>query len=215
MKQKLSIFCAAALLLAACNNEKKTEEGKTNPEATATGEVKKETAPMLDSATKMQNMIAYGTPGAMHKMMASWDGNWSSEVKFWMAPDAPPSTMQSKAVNKMINNGLIQLSTHTGSWDGMPFNGVSQTGYDNHRGIFWSTWYDNFGSGLMYCEGPWDEATKTINLKGKMTDPESKQQIEFRETMKIVDDNTQVMEQYITHDGKEMKSMEITFKRTK
>ncbi|MBK6936258.1 MAG: DUF1579 family protein [Chitinophagaceae bacterium] len=67
----------------------------------------------------------------------------------------------------------------------------------------------------MYCEGPWDEANKTINLKGKMTDPESKQLIDFRETMKIVDDNTQIMEQYITHDGKEIKSMEITFKRTK
>jgi len=48
-----------------------------------------------------------------------------------------------------------------------------------------------------------------------LTDPETKQQLDMRETLKIIDENTQLMEQYITHDGKEMKAMEITFKWNK
>ena len=64
-------------------------------------------------------------------------------------------------------------------------------------------------------EGTWNEADKTIVFKGKNTDPETKEQVDVRETMKIVDDNTQVMEQYMSHGGKEMKSMEITFRRNK
>jgi hypothetical protein len=213
MKHITNLLLAAAFSLAACNNDQPA--GAEKKETTESPATDKKTAPVLDSATKAANMMAYATPGAVHKMMAGWDGNWAAEIKVWMAPDAPPMVMNSKSTNKMINSGLIQLSTHEGKWGDMPFNGVSQTGYDNHRGIFWSTWYDNFGSGLTYLEGTWDDATKTINMKGKMTDPESKQQLDLRETMKIVDENTQVMEQFLTHDGKEMKSMEITFKRAK
>lgn len=213
IKQKTFLILSAALIIAACNNEQKP--GDDQPVKADTTGLSKNAAPVLDSATKAANMMAYGTPGPKHKMMASWDGNWTATIKFWMKPDLPPDSMVSKTVNKMINNGLIQQSTHTGSWAGMPFNGVSQTGYDNHREIFWSTWYDNFGSGLMYMEGTWDEAGKIISMKGKLTDPETKEQIDVRETMKIVDDNTQVMEQYLSPGGKEMKSMEITFRRNK
>lgn len=214
MKKTFLFLFFAGILLASCNNDKKSgNEQAGNSDTANTG---KSAAPVvLDSATKANNMMAYGTPGDMHKMMSSWDGNWTATIKFWMKPDLPPDSMVSKAVNKMVNNGLIQYSTHTGSWAGMPFNGVSQTGYDNHRKVFWSTWYDNFGSGLMYMEGTWNEADKTIVFKGKNTDPETKEQVDVRETMKIVDDNTQVMEQYMSHGGKEMKSMEITFRRNK
>ncbi len=212
MKQKLIIFCTAALVVAACKNEKKGDPGKTETTVTETSN---EPAPVLDSATKMQNLISYSTPGDMHKMMASWDGSWASQVKWWPAPDAPASEIQMKSVYKMINNGLIQQNTHEGEWNGMPFNGVGLTGYDNHRKIFWSTWYDNMSSGLMYCEGPWDEATKTISMKGKSTNPETKQFADFRETIKIVDENTQVLEQYFTIDGKETKAMEIMFRKNK
>jgi Protein of unknown function (DUF1579) len=208
--KKIMFFLSATLIMAACNNDSKTA---TDPGNTDTSGNSKSTAPALDSATKAANMMAYGTPGAMHKMMASWDGNWTASIKFWVKPELPPDSIVTNSVNKMINNGLIQYSTHDGSWAGMPFNGVSQTGYDNHRGVFWSTWYDNFGSGLTYLEGTWDEATKTISMKGKLTDPETKQQLDMRETLKVIDEKTQLMEQYITHDGKEMKAMEITFRR--
>lgn len=212
MKSKVIFLLSASLIMAACNNDSKTA---TDPGNTDNSGNTKSTAPVLDSATKAANMMAYSMPGAMHKMMASWDGNWTTTIKFWTKPDLPPDSIIAKSVNKMINNGLIQHSTHAADWAGMPFNGVSQTGYDNHRGVFWSTWFDNFGSGLMYMEGTWNEADKTISLKGKNTDPETKEQIDVRETLKIVDENTQLMEQYMSPGGKEIKSMEITFRRNK
>ena len=210
--KKIMFFLSATLIMAACNNDSKTA---TDPGTTDTSGNTKSNAPVLDSATKAANMMAFGTPGAMHKMMAGWNGNWTATIKFWVKPELPPDSIMTNSVNKMINNGLIQYSTHDGNWAGMPFNGVSQTGYDNHREVFWSTWFDNFGSGLVYMEGTWDDATKTISMKGKTTDPESKMQLDLRETLKVVDENTQFMEQFITHDGKEMKAMEITFRRKK
>ena len=156
------------------------------------------------------------TPGDVHKMMASWDGTWNSDITMWMQPGAPEEKTTSTAVNKMVLNGLYQQSTHTGMMMGMPFNGMSTTAYDIHRKEFISTWIDNMGSGIMVLKGPWDEATKTINLKGKATDPGTTGEMDVRETLKIIDENTQEMEMFnMMPDGKEFKTMKIIFTRKK
>lgn len=68
----------------------------------------------------------------------------------------------------------------------------------------------------MVLKGPWDEATKTITLKGKMVDPGTKMDTDVRETFKIVDDNNQEMEMFVmTPEGKEFKTMHINYTRKK
>jgi hypothetical protein len=219
MKQITLTICAAALLLAACNNSKKSDDGKKdNPSDTASkmDEKKPETMAMPDSATMMKNWQDYMTPGDVHKMMAKWDGTWNGEVTMWMYPGAPEQKSKSTAVNKMIMNGLYQEGNHSGDMMGMPFNGKSTVAYDNHRKEFVSTWIDNMGSGIMVLKGPWDEATKTISLKGTMVDPGTKQDTDVRETFKVVDDNTQEMEMFVMMpDGKEFKTMNIKYTRKK
>jgi len=164
---------------------------------------------------EMQKWTDYMTPSDVHKMMAASDGAWNMEIQMWMDPNAPSQSMKASCVNKMILGGRYQQSINTGSYNGMPFEGHSLTGWDNARKIFVSTWIDNMGTGIMYMEGPWNDATKTIELKGKMTDPMTGQVKDVRQTLKMVDDNTQVMEQYDMKDGKEYKAMEIKFTRAK
>ena len=167
------------------------------------------------SPDEMKKWMDYMTPSDVHKMMAKWDGNWNEEIQMWMDPNAPAQNMNASCVNKMVLGGRYQESLHTGDFNGMPFEGKSVTGWDNARKIFVSTWVDNFGTGIMYMEGTWNEATKTMELKGKMTDPMTGQQTDIREVMKMVDDNTQIMEQYGVKDGKEYKTMEIKLTRVK
>jgi hypothetical protein len=51
-----------------------------------------------------------------------------------------------------------------------------------------------------------------MNLSGTQTDPMSGKDMKVRETFKIVDDNHQVMEMYMSPQGmNEFKSMEIKF----
>ena len=218
MKQITLTLCAAAMLLFACNDKKKTDEGKKETTETKTNgdDAKKEAMAMPDSATMMKNWQEYMTPGDMHKMMAKWDGIWNGEVTIWTVPGAPEQKSTSTAVNKMIMNGLYQQSTHSGDMMGMPFNGMSTVAYDIHRKEFVSTWVDNMGSGIMVLKGPWDEATKTITLKGRMVDPGTKGDMDVRETFKITDDNNQEMAMYVTMpDGKEFNTMNIKYTRKK
>ena len=167
------------------------------------------------SQEEMQKWMEYMTPSDVHKMLAKSDGEWVEEIQMWMDPDAPAQTMQASCVNKMIMGGRYQESINTGSFNGMPFEGRSVTGWDNARKVFVATWIDNMGTGISYMEGPWDEATRSMILKGKMTDPMTGEMTDIKQVFKIINDDTHVMEQYGMKDGKEYKSMVITFTRKK
>lgn len=215
MKKTILLCCSAALLLTACNSGGNEEKPKTDS-GTKT-EVKSDAPPVvtLDSATKAKNWQMYMTPGEMHKMMASWDGNWEGEMTMWM-PGAPEMKSKSTVTNKMVMGGRYQVSNHHGDMMGMPFEGMSTLAYDNAKKMFVSSWIDNMGSGMMIMEGPWDAATKTATMSGKGMDPETLQEKSFRETFSVIDDNTQLMAMYGPGpDGKEYKAFEIKFTRKK
>jgi len=167
----------------------------------------------VDQAAMEKAWQTYMTPGDVHKMLAKSDGEWIGDVSMWMAPGAPPEKSTATVINKMILGGRYQQNTYTGKMMNMPFEGTGTVGYDNAKKMFVSTWVDNMGTGIIYMEGPWDDATKTVNLKGKQTDPLTGKETGIRETFKIVDDNNQVMEMFSTMNGSEFKTMEIKLKR--
>ena len=162
----------------------------------------------------MKSWQTYMTPGEVHKMLSESNGVWSEEVTMWMDPTAPPTKSKAKVTNRMIFGGRYQESKHVGTMDGKPFEGLSILGYDNAKKIFQNTWIDNMGTGIMYVEGTWDEAAKTIHFTGKCVDPMSGKDMMIRQEFILVDDNNQKMEMYMTMAGQaEMKSMEIMLKR--
>jgi len=216
MKQTAFLILAATLLLVSCNNssDDKSKSGADSTTTTAGKDDKKE-APLPDSVMK-KNWEAYMTPGDVHKMMASWDGTWNSEVTMWEKPGAEPQKSVGSCVNKMVLGGRYQESVHHGDMAGMPFEGHSTLGYDNIKKVFQSIWEDNMGTGIMMMEGTWDAATKTATFTGKGMDPMTAKEKDYKETFNVIDDNTQMMAMYAPGpDGKEWKMMEIKFTRKK
>jgi Protein of unknown function (DUF1579) len=161
----------------------------------------------------MKAMTAYMTPGDVHKMMAKSEGTWTGVVSMWMQPGAQTMTMTGDSKIEMILGGRYLQEKNTGTMMGMPFEGLGTTAYDNAKKIFISTWIDNAGTGMIYLEGKWDDANKSINFSGKMVDPSTGKDLPVREVLKFVDDNTHTLEMYTTANGKEFKSMEIKYTR--
>ncbi len=153
------------------------------------------------------------TPGKIHAMMAKSDGDWKQTITFWMSPSAEPMQMNSTCHNEMVMGGRYQLSTSEGDMMGMPFKGQGLTGYDNIRNIFVTTWIDNMGTGIIYMEGTWNDATKAIEFSGKMTDAMAGKAIDARQVLTFMDDNHQKLEMFIKQGEKEYKSMEILISR--
>lgn len=163
--------------------------------------------------TAMKAWQNYMTPGDVHKMLAESNGTWNEDITMWMAPEAPPQKSTATAENKMIMGGRYQQSTHTGSFNGMPFEGMGLLGYDNAKKIFNSSWIDNMGTGIMQMVGTWDTATKTAHLTGVSVDPMTGKDINVRQTFTLIDNNNQLMNMFMTQDGKEFKTMEIKLTR--
>jgi hypothetical protein len=69
------------------------------------------------------------------------------------------------------------------------------------------------GTGMMNLEGPWDDNSKSITLLGKSVDPMTGKDMNVRQVLKMIDDNTQQMEMYMQMNGQEFKTMEIRLTR--
>ena len=170
MKKTFLLLCTASALLSSCDNKNTTTTADVTKDTTASTTVaneEKKTRVMPDSATMMQNWMAYRTPGPMHQALAATNGNWTGETTMWTSPDAAPSTTTLQAHYTMVMGGRYQVATHKGSMMGMEFEGTSTTGYDNAKKKLVNTWIDNSGTGIMYMEGTWDDASKTATYIGK------------------------------------------------
>lgn len=216
MKKIILTVCAAAVLLLSCDNSGKEEKSKTDSAATTQPDVKAGTPPpAMDPAAMEKAMADYSTPGDQHKWLAKFNGTWEASVIGFMNPSKPDTSKATNTVS-MALNGLYQMGKFTGKMMGRSFEGHSIMGYDNAKKMFVSTWIDNLGSGIIYMAGTYDETTKTLNLKGQQTDPMTGKDMDIREEMTMIDNDSYTMSMYGSGmDGKETKWMEGLFKRKK
>ncbi len=210
-----TLLALGLLFLFACKNPKTDSvDVNVSQDTSATDTVAANTPPIeYDSAAIMKAWVDFYTPGDMHKWMAKQNGTWTGEVTAWMDKDKPPVKWNATSTNTTTYNGLYQIGTFKGTMMGMPFEGQSILGYDNSKKKFVTTWIDNMGSGILIMTGDWDEASKTLHLKGTQTNPMDGSDMSIRQEVKFVDDNTQVTTMFGTIAGAEEKMMEINLKR--
>lgn len=155
----------------------------------------------------------YMAPGDMHSVLARVAGEWNAKVSMWNDPTGEPMVSEGTVSSEMILGGRYLQSTHTGTYMGMPMNGIALEGYDNSKKKFVSTWIDNFGTGIMVSEGDYNSETKETVYHGKMTNPMGGGEIITKQVMKMIDDDNAVFEMFMVMDGQEVKSMEIVYTR--
>jgi len=160
-----------------------------------------------------QKWMAYMTPGNYHEKLAKSVGDWDCKVQMWMAPNSEPITSKGTAKAEMLLGGRYLQMKFNSTFMGMSFEGISTDGYDNAKKVFFNTWVDNMGTGIMYAEGTYDNGTKTTNYTGKMCDPMSGKDVPYRETVQAIDDTHLTMEMFYPNpvDGKEFKSMHMEY----
>ncbi|HVO74623.1 MAG TPA: DUF1579 domain-containing protein [Ignavibacteriaceae bacterium] len=166
-----------------------------------------------DMDAQQKAWMEYMTPGKYHEMMAKTVGEWKTVIKWWMSPGSEPMVSEGTAVNEMIMGGRYLKSTHTSTMMGQPFEGMMVQGYDNAKKEFVSTWIDNMGTGITSAVGKYDEAAQTITFEGLMIDPSTGADLKYKQILKIIDQNKQVMEMYNLSNGNEVKTMEIELTR--
>jgi len=162
----------------------------------------------------MDAMDKASRPGPQHKQLAEhFVGTWSTKQTMWMDPSAPPTTETGKDVSTLFGDRHVRTEFNS-QFMGQPFTGIAMTSYDNVKGKYVGSWIDSVSTGQFMAEGDYDPATSTYTFRGEMADPmKAGAKTQVREVIRIVDKDNHVMEWYEMHDGKERKSMEITYTR--
>jgi hypothetical protein len=173
-------------------------------------------APQMTPEQKamMEKMEKAATPGPEHKFLASLEGAWNGEIKWWEDPKAPPQVSKGTGENKMILGGRFLQQAWKGSTDMGPFEGFGYWGFDNVQKKFQGTWMDSMGTGMMVGTGELDKSGMVLTSEQKFADPMTGLVQSYRSVIKVVDANKHIMEMYGKgKDGKEFLMMEITYTR--
>lgn len=212
MKNVTAILVMMVLCFISCKKEVKTET-ITTKDSDSIKTVEPIAEEPVDSATQMKAWQAYATPGDAHKRLTEEVGTWSCDMTFWYEPNGKPEKATATATVKMVLGGRYQETDYKGTIMGAPFEGKGTVAYNNASKEYTNTFIDNMGTGMMVSNGTYDDATKSMQMKGEVVNPVSGKKAPYREVYTIVDATTRKMEMYDTKNGTEYKSMEITMKK--
>ena len=153
------------------------------------------------------------TPGAAHQALEPLVGDWNAEVKFWMAPDAPPTISKGTAKSTWALKGRYVQEEFSGEFMDKPFRGISFTGYDNVRQKYRSVWLDDMSTTMVTSEGDADTGGKVITLGGDYACAMSGEKHKAcKQVFRILSRDKHVFEMYDPAQG-DAKTMEITYTR--
>lgn len=173
------------------------------------------TKPAMDPAM-MEAMMKAGQPGDAHKKLDGLVGTWDTKIEMWMVPGAEAMSTTGVTETRWLLGGRYLEQQFKGEFEGMPFEGIGYTGYDNVRKQYWGSWMDNMSTAMMLSTGSIAEDGKSWSFSGTMPDPMSGGDTPVDEKITLIDHDHHTMEMWTPGpDGKKFKSMEIGYSRKK
>ena len=211
MKRLIAIL----LVLAAASACTGKQAAKPENQAQIDAARQAETQMMKMSSEEIALKVAEaGKPGQAHAYLQPLVGKWETSTKMWISPDQAPSVSKGSATHEWVLGKRFLKEEFKGSFDGHPFQGMGTTGFDNVRKEYIGTWIDSLATGIMTSDGTYDPQTRSLQMNGVYSCPITGTQRSSRMVTRIVNNNMHILEMYDRDaQGKEYKSMEITYKR--
>jgi len=164
----------------------------------------------------MEAMMKAMTPGDAHKLLDGMVGTFDAKVTSSMDPSKPPEVSNGTSENSWVMGNRYVMQKFTGSFMGMPFQGVGYTGYDNIKKQYWGLWMDNFSTGAMVSAGSTADNGKTWKFTSTMPDPMTGKDAPMEERITVTDHDHHTFEMWAPGpDGRMFKMMEIQYTRKK
>jgi hypothetical protein len=162
----------------------------------------------------MEKWQQVATPAEGHKKLEPMAGEWTVKATMHETPDQPPTVSNGTATNEWVLGGRFLKQTFHGEFNGMPFEGVGFTGYDNYKKKYIGVWMDSMGTMMMTLVGSVDASGKVFTMTSEVDDFMTGKAMKTREVTRIVDANHHTFEMYGPDPkGKEFKMMEMTYTR--
>jgi len=167
--------------------------------------------PEISKEEMMKKMQAAGTPGAAHKALNVFEGNWRAEVKCWSDPDGEANVSRATSRQSWKFGGRFLEEEFHGEVMGKTFTGCRMLGFDNTKQKFNCCWVDDINTAMYFSEGKGENGNKVITLEGKADCPMSGQKdVPMKQVFRVLSPDKHVLEMFNNNE----KTMEITYTRT-
>ena len=176
------------------------------------GDGAKPDAATMSEDAFMAAMMKAATPGEAHARLAEGVGEFVAETEMY-GPDGAPSKTTMTMERSVDLGGRVIVERWRGVVMGRPFEGYSRTGYDNVTGRYWSTWTDNWSTGLLVMHGDWDAEQEALVLTGTGINPVTGDKYAMRSVASQPAPGVETMVMYEDHGQGEYKSMSFTMTR--
>src|SRR5262245_8651062 len=159
------------------------------------------------AVAEMEKLAA---PGPPHERLKAMEGNWKAVQKTWLGP-GEPTIGEGVSENRMILGGRFLEQRYKGTFQGRPYEGYGLTGYDNKKNVYTTMWVDTWNTSTMTGEGTMD-ASGDLVTRTSADGPDGKP-AEYRMVTHTADASRMVFSLYVTSNGQEQLTMEITYTR--
>jgi len=187
------VFCASC----ASTSEAPAAPAPVTQELAAEPDVAPEVTPELAAA------IDTAKAGPEHELLAELAGEWTIQMKMWMAPGAPPLSHTAQATNEMLLGGRFLQTRTSGEmkFGGMsiPVESIGMMGFDRRNGVYTSVGFDTMGTYYVTSSGPLDAETGLITMSGSDHDKQTGITQTYKFVMRVVDEDHYVIDLYFTN----------------
>jgi hypothetical protein len=161
-----------------------------------------------------QYVEKFGPPGPEHKNLESLVGTWQARCRTWTSPNEAPQVSEGTLHRKLFLGGRFIHEDFDGKLMDQPYQGMGTIGFDRAKRKYVTVWVDSMNTATNVSHGTYDGGTWTFKHEDDC--PITGKRVKMRDTLRIVNDNEQVMEMYRQlGDEKEMRTMEIVLTRKK
>jgi len=163
----------------------------------------------------MQAWAKYGTPGKEHEVLKSMEGTFNADVTMNM-PGAPsPEKSTGVSRNELLFGGRYLKNEYSGTMMGKPFEGGGLWAFDKLKNKYVNIWIDDMSTMIMLAEGTADSGGKTITLTSTCHDPIAGKDKTIKTVLTVIDNDRHTYEAFESPEGKEIKTLSITYTRAK
>ncbi len=153
-------------------------------------------------------------PGEIHKHLTAMAGNWTYSGIMWMDPSAPPMETSGNSTNVMILGGRFLKQEVSGAFQGSEFKGMGLVGFNKLTNELQSVWIDNMGTSMLIMTGTCDPDGKVFTFHGEYKDQMKGEMQKVKSVSTMIKSDEMKDEMYaVMPDGKEIKTMELIYKR--
>lgn len=166
-----------------------------------------------DAAAMMEAYAQATQPGAHHKKLEPFVGEWRTTTRAWVAPGAEPMVTEGKARKSWDLDGRFIREELAGESVVGPYRGVGYLGFDNASKQYQGVWLSSMSTGMITYSGTMSDDGKTLTAHGTEGDPISGGTLEFEMTLTIDSPDQHTLAFWYLIEGEKMKAFEIVHER--